>query len=62
MASLVLKPVLPNLDLIPDVIAVSAPPGNIIFINQCGIFWSRNSTVIRQVGPLQALEEEAIWW
>lgn len=34
------KPMIPNLDLIPDLIAISASPGNIIPINQPGIFWS----------------------
>ena len=40
MASLVLKPRIPNLDLIPDLIAASTSPRNTRFINQSGIFWS----------------------
>lgn len=33
MASLVLKPVIPNIDLIPYLIVVSASPGNIILVS-----------------------------
>lgn len=34
MASLVLKPMIPNLDLIHDLVAASTSPRNIIFISQ----------------------------
>lgn len=40
MVSLVPKPVIPNLVLLPDLIAVSTSPRNIVLIYQCGIFWS----------------------
>lgn len=36
----VLKPMISNLDLIPDLIAVSTSRRNIILINQYEIFWS----------------------
>lgn len=38
--NLVQKPVIPNLDLIPDLTALSNSPRKIIFINQSGTFWS----------------------
>ena len=40
MASLVLKPMIPNLDLMPYLIAVSAFTRSVTLINQYGIFWS----------------------
>ena len=40
MASLVLKPMIPNLDLIPDLTAVSAFPRNVTLIHYSGTFWS----------------------
>ena len=40
MASLVLKPMIPNCDLLLDLLAVSAFTRNGILINQSGIFWS----------------------
>lgn len=39
MVSLVLKPMTPNLDFIPDLIAISVSPRNVHLINQSGIFW-----------------------
>lgn len=38
MASLVLNPTIPNLDLKPDLIAVSTFSRNVILIGQSGIF------------------------
>ena len=58
MASLVLKPMIPNLDLITDLIAVMTFPRNVILINESGIFWSNTSKVIYQVGPLHPPQEE----
>lgn len=40
MASLVLKPMKPNLDLIPKLIVISTFTTNVILINQYVIFWS----------------------
>lgn len=40
MVSLMLKPKIPNQDLIPDLIALLTSPRNIISNNQLGIFWS----------------------
>lgn len=34
------KPMIPHLDLIPDLIAVLTFTRNVIFISQFGIFWS----------------------
>ena len=43
---------LPNLDLTPDLIVVSTFLGNVILINQSGIFWASTSKVICYVDPL----------
>ena len=40
MASCVLKPMILNLDIKPDLITVSTFPRNVILINQFGIFLS----------------------
>ena len=40
MVSLALKPVTPNLDLIPNLLAVSTFTRNVILMNQSEIFWS----------------------
>lgn len=40
MESLVLKPMTPNLDSIPDLIAVSNFSRNVALIGYPGIFWS----------------------
>lgn len=56
MASLVLKPMMPNLDLIPNVIAASTPPRNVVLINSFGIFNKVNC----HEGPLHPPEEEKI--
>ena len=40
MASFVLKPMILNLDIKPDLITVSTFPRNVILINDPGIFWS----------------------
>ena len=39
MASLVLSPTVPNLDLIPNLTTVCTVTRNVILINQSGIFW-----------------------
>lgn len=41
-----------NLDLKPDLIAVSTSPGNIILINKYGIFWPSTSHVICHMSPV----------
>ena len=55
MVSLVLKPITPNLDLIPNLLAVLTFTRNAILINQSEIFWS---------APMRVLsipqEEEAV--
>lgn len=38
MVSLMLEFVIPNLDLRPDLVVVSASPRNVILVNQSGIF------------------------
>ena len=53
MASLVLKPKIPNLDLIPNT-------RNRILINQSGIFLSAPVRVIYQVDSIQPPKEEEI--
>ena len=45
MASFVLKPMIPNLYLMPNLTAVSVFTRNRILINQSGIFWSAPSEV-----------------
>lgn len=40
MVPLMLEPMIPNLDLMPDLNAVLIVPGNVILINQPGIFFS----------------------
>lgn len=40
MASLVLKSMILNLDLIPDLTAVSTSPRKVILVGQSEIFWS----------------------
>ena len=40
MASLLLKPMIPNLDVIPDLPVVLTFPRNVVLISQSGIFWS----------------------
>lgn len=40
MASLALKPMIPNLDLIPKLNTASTFTINVILINESGIFWS----------------------
>ena len=60
MASLTLRPMIPNLDLISDLIAVSILPRNVLLlINQSGIFWSApiRSSVLGLLHPPE--EEEA---
>lgn len=53
MVSLLLKkPLIPNLDLLPDLIAVSSFPRHRIFIYQSGISWLYTSKVVCQIGPL----------
>ena len=54
MASLVLKPVIPNIDLIPALIAVSTSPRNTILIN---LEFSGQ----HQFHPLLQQKEEAIY-
>ena len=41
MVSLVLKPRIPNPDLIPELISVPNSPRNIVLVHQCEIFWVR---------------------
>lgn len=63
MASLVLKPVIPNLHRIPDLTAVSNFPRNIILINPSGMFPVSTNEVICHVGafhPSPHPAEEAI--
>ena len=52
MASFVLKPMIPNLYLMPNLTAVSVFTRNGILTNQSGIFWSAPIEVIGLVGPL----------
>ena len=53
MASIFLKPMVPNLDLIPDLIAVSTFTGNVILISQFGSFWSA-IIIICHMDPLHS--------
>ena len=52
MVSFLLKPIVPNLDLIMGLIAVSTFPRNVTLIGQSGIFWSSTKMDICHVGPL----------
>ena len=52
------KPRIPNLDLMPDLIAGSSSLRNVILIDQAEIFWSSTNKVISHVGPLHPPEEE----
>lgn len=54
IALLVLKPVLSNLDLIPDLTSVSTSPRNLILVNQSEISRSRANKVICHMGPLHS--------
>lgn len=64
MASLVLKPVIRNLDLVSDLMAVPTSPRNVILINQFGIFWAApmRSSVLWALSILHPLRhhQEAI--
>lgn len=42
---------IPNVDLILDLIAVQTSPRNVILIDQSGICWSSTSKVANQVSP-----------
>lgn len=52
------KLMIPNLDLIPNLFAVSASPRNVILTNQSEIFWSTISKVICYMGPFHPLKKE----
>jgi len=56
MVSLVLKPMMPNLHLIPNIIAASTPTRNAILINLSGIFNKVNC----HGSPLHPPEEKKI--
>ena len=55
--SLVPKPMMPSLDLIPYLIAVLTFTRNIILINLSRIFWSEPMRICH-IGPLYLLQEE----
>lgn len=46
------QPMIPNLDFIPDLTAVSASPRNLILVKGFGILWSGSSKVICPMGLL----------
>ena len=60
MASFVLKPMIPNLYLMPNLTAVSVFTRNRILINQSGIFWSAPVRYQPRGPSLPPEEEEAI--
>ena len=57
MASLVLKPMIQNVDLIHNLTAVSTSPRNIILINKSGVFLVNTYKLIHHVGPLHPKRE-----
>lgn len=55
MVSLMLKPMTPSLDLIPDLPAVMTFTGNVILTNQGTVFfWSNTSKVICHAGIISS--------
>ena len=60
MVSLVLMPIITNLDLIPNLTAVPTFPRNVIIINQFRMSLVRINGVICYIGPPYPSEEEEV--
>ena len=63
MVLLVLKPMIPNLDLIYDLTAVSSYPRNVLLVNPSGKFWaaSMKSSVMWAFSTPQEKKRQSSW-